>query len=60
MGKLKCCLQSIEDAGYVAQDGQKDRYEEIGPTAPFEEYTKGRKENREDDLDDVAEVPSAL
>ena len=38
----------------VTQDSEKDVDEEIGAAAALEEDTKGREEDGEDDLDDVA------
>lgn len=45
----------MNDAGNVTKDGQQDVDEEVSTAAALEEDTKRRKDDGEDDLDDVAE-----
>ena len=48
--------QGVDNSGNVTKDGQQDVDEEVGTTAALKEDTKRRKEDGDDDLDDVAEI----
>lgn len=48
------CIQSVENAGNVTENRQQNADEELGPATSLEEDTERRKEDGEDDLDDVA------
>lgn len=44
----------MDDTGDVTENGQEDVDEEVGTTATLEEHTKRRKDDGDNDLDDVA------
>lgn len=50
-------MDFAETYGNVTQDGQQDVDEEVGIATALEEDTERRKEDGEDDLDDVAARP---
>ena len=52
-------LQCMDDARNVTQYRQKDIDEEVGIATALEEDTKGRKDDGEDDLADVARVKTS-
>lgn len=47
-------IQSVDDSGNVTKNGQEDVDEEVCAATTLEEYTKRRKKDGKDDLDDVA------
>lgn len=44
----------MDDTGDVTENGQEDVDEKVGTTATLEEHTKRRKDDGDNDLDDVA------
>jgi len=46
-------VQRVNDSGNITEDGQEDVDEEVCAATTLEEYTSGRKDDGEDDLDDV-------
>jgi hypothetical protein len=52
--KLQDDVESVDDTGNVAENGQQDVDEEVGVAATLKEDTKRGQDHGEDDLADVA------
>ena len=54
------CLQSVNNAGNVTQDGEEQVDEKVGAATTLEEDSEWWKEDGENDLDNVARVSISM
>jgi len=50
----KMYIQRVDNSGNVTENSQEDVDEEIGAATTLKEYTERRKEDGDNDLDDVS------